>query len=243
MNIAVVIPAFKESQNIEKLIKLILKVLKDPYIVIVDDSPDKETEKIVKNFHNINYVYRGKKLGRGSAVVEGMKKIIKKNKIDKIIEMDADLSHDPNEIEENLNYFEKENLDLLISSRYLKDSQVINWSMQRKVFSFLSNKLARLLLKIPVTDYTNGFRIYSKKSAEHIALNCGKIGSGFVVLSEQLVELYFNGYKVDERPTIFKNRVRGESSVNINEISNALLGLFKIYKRKKEILKIKKVLV
>ena len=81
MNVAIVIPAFKESQNIENLVKSILEVLKDPFIVILDDSPDREIEKIVKFFHNVHYFYRGKKLGRGSAVIEGMKTIIKKKEI------------------------------------------------------------------------------------------------------------------------------------------------------------------
>jgi len=233
MSIAIIIPAFKESENIEKLVKLILEVLKKPLIVIVDDSPNREIENIIKVFKNIHYIYRGKKLGRGSAVIEGMKNIVSKENIDTIIEMDADLSHDPKEIEKNLNTFNKNNLDLLISSRYLKQSKIINWSLKRKFFSFLSNQLTKFLLKIPVTDYTNGFRIYSRKSVEHIILNCGKIGDGFIILSEILVELYFNNYKVKEVPSIFKNRIRGESSVNIKEVLNALIGLLKIYNKKK----------
>ena len=90
---------------------------------------------------------------------------------------------------------------------------------------------------IPITDYTNGFRIYSRRSVEHIILNCGKIGDGFIVLSEILVELYFNNYKIDETSCIFDNRIEKESSVNIKEILNALFGLFKIYRRKKMLLK------
>ncbi len=235
MNIAIVIPTFKESENIENLIRSILEVQKNPLIVIVDDSPDKRIEEIVSKFDNINYIYRGKKLGRGSAVIEGMKNIIKK-KPDAIIEMDADLSHDPKEINENLEIFKRDKLDLLISSRYLKKSKIINWSVRRKIFSFLSNNLCKLLLKIPINDYTNGFRIYSKKSSEHVILNCGKIGDGFVILSEILVELYYNNFKIQETHTVFRNRIRGESSVNSKEIINALFGLIKIYKRKNSIL-------
>ena len=237
MSIAIVVPAYKEAKNIENLVKSILEVLKNPFIVIVDDSPNNEIENIIKDFNNIHYVYRGKKLGRGSAIIEGMKIIIKKKEIDKIIEMDADLIHDPKEIKGNLKIFENNNLDLLISSRYLKQSKIINWSLRRKVFSFLSNKLSKFLLGIPITDYTNGFRIYSRRSVEHIILSCGKIGDGFIVLSEILVELYFNNYKVEETSCIFKNRTVIESSVNIKEISNSLLGLFKIYRRKKLLLK------
>ena len=146
--------------------------------------------------------------------------------------MDADLSHDPFELKENLKFFNKNQSDLLISSRYLKNSKIINWSIQRLVFSYLSNKLAKFLLKVPVTDYTNGYRIYSKPAAEHIIKKCGKIGDGFIILSEILVELYYNKFVVLETSSIFRNRVRGESSVNFKEIVNSFIGLIKIYRIK-----------
>ncbi len=175
-------------------------------------------------------------MGRGSAVIEGMKNLINEKEIDKIIEMDADLSHDPNEIQNNLKIFERDNLDLLISSRYLKDSRITNWSLRRRIFSILSNSLAKFVLKIPITDFTNGFRIYSKDSVNHIVANCGKIGDGFIILSEILVELYFNNFKIGEVRSTFNNRSRGESSVNLKLILDSFFGLFKIYKRKKEII-------
>ena len=236
MSIAIIVPAYKESDNIENLIVSILKFLKNPIIIIVDDSPNNEIQEKIKRFDNIRYIYRGKKLGRGSAVIEGMKTLIKEEEINKIIEMDADLSHNPSEIENNLKIFEKNNLDLLISSRYLKDSRIINWGLQRRVFSSLANKLAKFVLKIPITDYTNGFRIYSKNSMKHIVENCGNIGGGFIILSEILVELYFNNFKVKEVHSIFKNRIRGESSVNLGVVMESFFGLFKVYKRKRKII-------
>ena len=236
MSIGIIIPAYKESDNIENLIFSILKFLKDPIIIIVDDSPNNEIQEKIKRFNNIRYIYRGKKLGRGSAVIEGMKTLIKEEEINKIIEMDADLSHNPSEIENNLKIFEKNNLDLLISSRYLKDSRIINWGLQRRVFSSLANKLAKFVLKIPITDYTNGFRIYSKNSMKHIVENCGNIGGGFIILSEILVELYFNNFKVKEVHSIFKNRIRGESSVNLGLVIESFFGLFKVYKKKRKII-------
>ena len=111
--------------------------------------------------------------------------------------MDADLSHDANEIPNNLKIFNEKKLDLLISSRYLSQSKIIDWNIKRKIFSKLSNLLA-FVLDVPVTDYTNGFRIYSSKSAEQVVKNCGNIGDGFIILSEILVELYFNNFKVEK---------------------------------------------
>ena len=85
--------------------------------------------------------------------------------------MDADFSHSPTELIRNLKYFTKNNLDLLISSRYLKDNRIINWPLSRRVFSKLSNILANLVLRINISDYTNGFRIYSNKSIKVILKN------------------------------------------------------------------------
>ena len=114
--------------------------------------------------------------------------------------------------------------------------KITNWSLKRRIFSILANLLAKFILKIPITDYTNGFRIYSKNSIKHIVVNCGGIGDGFIILSEILVELYFNNFKVDEIHSHFNNRTRGESSVNLKLILDSFFGLFKIYKKKKEII-------
>jgi len=120
-------------------------------------------------------------------------------------------------------------LDLLISSRYLEKSKIINWSIQRLIFSKLSNILASLLLNVGVTDYTNGFRIYSRRSVELIVRKCGKIGDGFIVLSEILLTIKLKKYKISELPTIFVNRKRGESSVNLKLIFQSLFGIIKLY--------------
>ena len=237
MSIEIIIPAYREADNIEKIIIKINQNIQDALITIVDDTPGKDMGKLLKNFSNVNYIYRGKKLGRGSAVLVGMKEFLK-NKSSKIfIEMDSDFSHDPDELENNINFFKKDNCDLLISSRYLKDSKIIKWSIQRVIFSYSANKLAKFLLEVPISDYTNGYRIYSKRAAMHLVNNCGKIGDGFIILSEILVELYYNKFIISEIPTIFRNRVRGESSVNLNEIINSIFGLFKIYKIKKKLIK------
>jgi len=226
--IAIIIPSYNESENLEKLINEINSNLKNVEIFIIDDSYVDCSEKILKNQNNVNFFHRGKKLGRGSAVIFGLKESLKKN-FDLFIEMDADFSHHPNELQEKINFFLKNNLDLLISSRYLKDSQIINWSFSRRIFSKMSNFLARMLLKIPVSDYTNGFRFYSKPAVELIILKCGKIGDGFIILSEILLQLSLNQLKIGETKTNFVNRTRGESSVNIRLIYNSLIGLIKLF--------------
>ena len=147
--------------------------------------------------------------------------------------MDADFSHNPNELKEKIEYFKNHEIDMLIASRYTKNSKIMNWGIFRRVLSLLSNFLARLLLKIPCTDYTNGFRFYSKRAAEKVVSECGKIGGGFIVLSEILVVIHSNNFKIDELSTIFVNRKRGESSVSLKLIISSLLGLIKLYYLKK----------
>ena len=235
MDISIIIPTFKEKENIKNLINLIKSEIEISKIIIVDDSPSEEIKNEISNLSDVKYIYRGKKLGRGSAVIEGLNFSQKNFNSEIFIEMDADLSHDPKELKENVKLFKKNNCDLLISSRYLKESKIINWSIQRKIFSFLANLLAKFVLKIPVTDYTNGYRIYSKKAVQHIRKNCGNIGDGFIILSEILVELYYNNFKINETSSKFVNRTRGESSVNLNEIIKSLIGLIKIYKLKNKI--------
>jgi dolichol-phosphate mannosyltransferase len=228
-HITIVIPAYNESENIKNLIKKIRQNIKCQ-IIIVDDSNDILTKNILKNKKsNIIYIKRNKKLGRGSAVLKGLKNALKKKNVKIFIEMDADLSHPPSELRRNIKFFNDKNLDLLIGSRYLEKSQIINWPVSRKIFSKLANYLARFLLKIPCTDYTNGYRIYSRSAAKKIVQKCGKIGDGFIILSEILLVLYKNNFKIGEIKTKFVNRSRGESSANLKLIIASLVGLIKIF--------------
>lgn len=238
MSIVIIIPTFKEFDNISILVKLILRKIVNTKVIIVDDSPTDEIRSLFKKHKKrVHYIFRKKKIGRGSAVLEGIKFALKKYNSKIFIEMDADLSHNPNEIKKNLRFFKKKKIDLLISSRYLKKSKIINWPIKRKILSYLSNKLTRFLLEVPITDYTNGFRIYSKNAAQHVCNNCGKIGDGFIILSEILVQLYYNNYKISETETTFINRLRGQSSVNFLEIFKSLIGLVKIFEIKQKLIK------
>ena len=227
-NISIIIPTYKEKENIFKLTKKILSLYPKVTIFIVDDTENLNLKKRFKS-KRIKYFLRKNKKGRGSAVLYGLKKSLQ-NRTSKIfIEMDADFSHDPNELKSKILFFKKRNLDLLISSRYLTKSKIINWSFQRLLFSKLSNLLAGALLNVGVTDYTNGYRIYSRRSVKLITKKCGKIGDGFIVLSEILLMIKLNNFKIHELPTIFVNRKRGQSSVNFKLIIQSLVGLIKLY--------------
>ena len=109
--------------------------------------------------------------------------------------------------------------------------------LRRRLFSFLANKLAKFLLKVPVSDYTMGFRIYSNKAANHVVNSCGKIGGGFIVLSETLVQLYINNFKIWDIKTKMVNRMTGKSSVNLKLVFESFLGLAILYLDNREKIK------
>ena len=229
MKIGFVVPCYNEFENIFILIKQIKKIFNNHLIVIVDDSSTNEIKDKIIKYKKIKYYKRKAKSGRGSAVLFGMKKILQDSKIDLIVEMDTDLSSHPKELPKNIKYFKRKKLDLLVMSRYLKGSKIKNWPLKRRLFSFLSNKLAKFLLRVNVSDYTMGYRIYSRSATKHVINNCGKIGDGFIVLSEILAELNLNKFKIIDIKTTFINREKGDRTVNIKLIYESLIGLFKIY--------------
>ena len=236
--INIIIPTYNEGKNIFFLVKEIKKIVPNSFICIVDDSKDTKIRSILNRgqFKKVLYIHRKNSKGRGSAVLFGFKKLLRNYKKQIFIEMDADFSHDPKELKRNIQLFKTLKSDLLISSRYLKKSKIKNWPIFRKIFSKMSNLLAQCFLKINVSDYTNGFRIYSSRSIKLILKKCGKIGDGFIILSEILLVLYVNKYKINETHSLFVNRLRGESNVNFSLILNSLLGLMKLYLTKNKYL-------
>ena len=203
MKIGFVLPTYNEFENIFVLIRQIKKIFKNHLIVVIDDSSTNEIKNKIIKYRKIKYFKRKVKSGRGSAVLFGMKKILKESNIDLIVEMDTDLSSHPRELPKKIKLFKKKNLDLLVMSRYLKGSKIINWPLKRRVFSILSNQLAKFLLRVKVSDYTMGYRIYSRQATNHVIKNCGKIGDGFIVLSEILSELNSNNFKIGRYKNIF----------------------------------------
>jgi dolichol-phosphate mannosyltransferase len=226
MNYGIIIPCYNEEKNIVSLITKIKKSSNPKYIILIDDS--KKSMKNILPKKQIIYVHRKKKLGRGSAVIHGMKILIKK-KIKIFIEMDADHSHNPYEIRKKLKIFSEKNLDLLIASRYEKKSQIIGWPLRRRILSRLANLLAKFFLKVPINDYTNGFRIYSRRSVLRVIKNFKKTTDEFIILSEIVAELYYANYIIDSIDTKFVDRKFGKSSVNFNLLIKSLFGLLLIF--------------
>ena len=237
LKVGFILPAFNEYENIFILLKQIESIFDNKSIIIIDDSTNDSIKNKISSRTDILYVKRESRLGRGSAVLHGLKTLLKSKEINLFVEIDTDLSEHPNQLPDMIRYFLDNKLDLLVASRYLKGSEIINWPLRRRLFSFLANKLAKFLLKVPVSDYTNGFRIYSSKAAYHVVNSCGKIGSGFIVLSETLVELYVNNFKIRDIKTKMINRVTGKSSVNLKLVFESLFGLIKLYFNNREKIK------
>ena len=211
-NLIIVIPTYNEEKNILRLTNKIHQLIPKCRILIIDDSKNSNIDKIYKK-----------------TVLFGLKQSINNNRNKIFVEMDADFSHKPNELKRNINFFIKNNCDLLIASRYMSKSKIQNWSIQRRIFSRLSNLLAKFFLQIDVTDYTNGFRIYSRRAAKKVVKDCGRIGDGFIVLSEILLKIHQSKMKIMETHSIFINRTRGESSVNFKLIVQSFFGLMKLF--------------
>lgn len=234
--LGIVIPAYNEAGNIVALVREVARIVPHAVVRVVDDSPNFTTVTALANaaIPNATVEHRDKKSGRGSAVICGIR-YLREAGCDVVVEMDADFSHPPSQLPALVNRLTDQGADMVVASRYLPDSQIENWPMSRKLFSRAANWLAKTLLSVPVSDYTNGYRAYSRPAMDVILAHCGKLGVGFIALSEILVNIYYRGLRVTELPTKFVNRLRGESSVNATELKHAIVGLMKIFWLKRQL--------
>lgn len=223
MIVNIVIPTYNEKENIKSLISKVRKILPLSYITVVDDnSPDGTAREVVlmaKHDKKIKIIKRFGKGGRGSAVITGFKEGLKNKKIDYFIEMDADFSHNPDELKKITSVGKK--YDVVLAARYLPGSRIINWPTQRRMFSFFANKFAKFMLGVPIVDYTNGYRGYTRQVLQTIKLS--SIGEkGYSVLMEMIYLIHKHNFKIKQIPSIFVNRKRGHSNTTLKEIVNAL---------------------
>ena len=227
-NLLIIIPAYNEGKNLIELLKKIKSENDNWNIIIIDDSENFETNKLIENYKEkkIYYIKRNLKMGRGSAVRFGFE-YSKKNKFDYILEMDADLSHNPSEIKLLLNKLISKKYDLVIGSRYLKNSKIIGWPIKRRIFSKLSNFFARFLFGFGLTDYTNGFRVYNSKAINEL-IKYPIENNGFMYLTETFTILKKKNFKISEQATVFINRKKGSSSLRLSEILRSFVGIIKL---------------
>ncbi len=229
-NIAIVIPSYNEVKNISILMKGINKYLLGSRIIIVDDSSVDENLKLktmVKNKSNIILISRFKKAGRGSAVIEGFKEALKNKDIEYVFEMDSDLAHDPQELSRFINKISIEKYDLVIGSRYLPGGRIKNIAKNRTILSRVINIFLRRWLGISVSDFTSGFRLYSRDAIKYLTQTKIK-ATGFITLSEVLYKLHKKNFTIGEVPITWNFRKYGKSNVNSAELINSLLFVLKM---------------
>jgi len=232
--IGVVIPSYNESENIAGLVTAIRGVVADALVLVVDDSPNLLTVRALDSLNGdrLRVIHRDTKAGRGSAVHLGVCELLAAG-CDAIVEMDADFSHAPAQIPELVAGLAS--ADMVVGSRYVPGGKIVNWPLSRRIFSRAANAVARALLRVPIHDYTGGYRAYSRRAAELIAEKCGRVGRGFIPLSEIVVNVHYHGLRVVEVPTTFVNRTRGQSSFSLAEVADAARGLMQIYALKRRL--------
>ncbi|MFH1588798.1 MAG: polyprenol monophosphomannose synthase [Candidatus Diapherotrites archaeon] len=236
---AIIVPTLNEEDNIEPLLKGIYSHEIDFQVIFVDDNSKDRTREIINKFKRknklIHLIERPKKMGIGTAQIAGMKYAIENLDCELIFTMDADLSHDPNDLPK---FFEKinEGADVVIGSRYFKGGKIIGWGFYRKLKSRIANSLARIVLGLKTRDVTTGYRGYKRKVLEKIDYKNIK-SKGYSALQELLYLSKRKKFRIEEFPVILIDRIEGESKLTSKEVLSFLKNLFslKIKTIKKEI--------
>lgn len=226
----IIIPTYNEADNIVDLVDTLMELDTETHVLVVDDGND-GTEQIIRGKQTteprLHLIKRMSKSGRGTAVLEGLRFGLEKG-YTYLVEMDADFSHNPSELPSLLAVAGPN--CVVIGSRYLPQSRILNWPLKRRIFSKCANFYARVVLGIGITDYTNGFRVYGAEAAQQIDFERVQ-SKGYIVLSEVAYQLFVKGVVFREVPTIFVNRKRGASSFSLDEIREALFSVLRIRKQ------------
>ena len=224
----VIIPTFNEIENIEAIIKATFSLEKQFHILIVDDnSPDLtalKVKELQEEFKERLFLeVRKEKSGIGTAYIHGFKWCLEKG-YEYIFEMDADFSHNPNDLSKLYNACHVDGADMSIGSRYVKGVNVVNWPMSRVLLSYLASKYVRIITGMKIHDTTAGFVCYKRGVLESIDLNKVKF-VGYALQIEMKFKAYLQKYKITEVPVIFTDRTKGESKLSGGIISEAIFGV------------------
>jgi dolichol-phosphate mannosyltransferase len=226
----VIIPTYNEKENIEKIIRKVFSLPHGFHILIVDDGSPDGTAQIVKNLQNefLNQLFiveRKGKQGLGTAYIHGFKWAIEK-KYDFIFEMDADFSHNPDDLI-RLRQACVDGADVAIGSRYIKGVNVVNWPMSRVLMSYFASVYVRMITRIDIQDATAGFKCYKRNVLETI--NFDKIKFvGYAFQIEMKFTAIKHGFKVVEVPIIFTDRTEGSSKMSTSIFKEAFLGVLEL---------------
>lgn len=224
----VVVPTYNEIENIERLLRTVFSLQREFHVLVVDDnSPDGTATAVESSFKiypdKLFLLKRAQKNGLGTAYIAGFKWALEHG-YDYIFEMDADFSHNPNDLIRLFNSCHKDGNDMAIGSRYVKGVNVVNWPMSRVLMSWLASKYVRFVMGIDIYDTTAGFICYRRKVLQKINLdNIRFVGYAFQI--EMKFKAHLGKFKIKEVPVIFTDRTRGDSKMSSGIISEAIFGV------------------
>ncbi len=230
-NSLVIIPTYNEIENIESIIRAVFSLQKPFHILIVDDnSPDKTSEKVIElqnEFSEKLFLEKGeKKSGLGTAYVRGFRWALARD-YQYIFEMDADFSHNPNDLEKLYDACHLGGADLAIGSRYVTGVNVVNWPLSRVLMSYFASVYVKIITGMKIHDATAGFICYKRNVLEVINLDKIKfIGYAFQI--EMKYRTFSKNFKITEVPIIFTDRTKGQSKMSSAIFKEAILGVISL---------------
>jgi dolichol-phosphate mannosyltransferase len=223
----VVLPTYDERENIEAIVPAVLAAVPTAHVWIVDDnSPDgtgKLADRLAAADSRVTVFHRPGKAGLGTAYVESFHRALSDG-YDFVVEMDADFSHDPAILPDLL--AAARSADLLLGSRYVAGGSTPDWTLPRRVISYVGNVVARYVLGIPVHDSTTGYRVFNRRALESLHLAGIRLqGYGFQI--ETVYQVHQTGLRIVEYPICFKDRRQGQSKMSRGIVIEALLYVFR----------------
>lgn len=229
MRAIVVIPTYNEADNLEPLVQQIQQHANGLHILFVDDNSPDGTGKLAdamseKNSATVFAIHRQQKQGLGPAYVYGLKHALEKG-YDVILQMDADLSHDPASLPMFLKQIET--ADLVVGSRYLRGVSVLNWDFKRLVLSKLATKYIQFITRLPLTDATGGYNCWRRETLESIGFE-NAFSNGYLFSAELKYKAYRKKFNVIEIPIVFTERDLGRSKMHWGIIWEAIWGVFRL---------------
>ena len=227
----VIIPMYNEKENAAAIIDAVIALPHTFDILVIDDNSPDGTAEIVKAKQQeypgrVHLVQRAGKLGLGTAYIEGFKWSLT-HEYEYTFEMDADFSHNPNDLLALYKACAEDGYDLSVGSRYVSGVNVVNWPMGRVLMSYFASKYVRFITRIPVCDTTAGFNCYRRKVLETMDLDAIRF-KGYAFQIEMKFTTHMCGFKIKEVPVIFVNRVLGTSKMSGGIFSEALFGVIKM---------------
>lgn len=227
----VIIPTYNEKENVENIIRAVFELPKTFHVLIIDDNSPDGTADIVKGLMNefperLHIIEREGKLGLGTAYITGFKWALEHG-YDYVFEMDADFSHNPNDVLKLHKACAEEGADVAIGSRYISGVNVVNWPMGRVLMSYFASKYVRMVTGMKIADTTAGFKCYRRQVLETIELDKIKF-KGYAFQIEMKYTAYKCGFTIKEVPIIFVNRVLGSSKMSGGIFGEAVLGVIRL---------------